>query len=335
VDEGSGVRGRAMASTTAVIRSRRRAKSSAARTNFTGLLPQGRHAAVGRRTGLRRQGKPAAFQNVGTTEDERFALLTISERGKGKKGNALFYRISRRGDKFTPIVAEIGDDSYGVIDNVGDKFLIRTDKNAPNGRVVLVDPKNPDEKNWKTFCRKEPSRCRAWAPPAASSSLTARTWRRARTCLVSTANSKTKSCCRARNSRRLRRSERRQVCVLHFTSFNFPPTIYKYDIATKKSTVFRTVEIPGFKPDDYETKQVFYNSKDGTRVPMFLVYKKGLKLDGNNPTLLYGYGGFNVVTAPGFSSLRMALLEQGVVYASATCAAAASTARSGTRPARS
>ena len=83
-----------------------------------------------------------------------------------------------------------------------------------------------------------------------------------------------------------------------FTSFNFPPTIYKYDIATKKSTVFRTVDIPGFKPTNYETKQVFYNSKDGTRVPMFLVYKKGLKLDGNNPTLLYGYGGFNVVTAP-------------------------------------
>src|SRR6185312_8053112 len=102
-----------------------------------------------------------------------------------------------------------------------------------------------------------------------------------------------------------------------FTSFNFPPTIYKYDIATKKSTVFRTVDIPGFKPENYETKQVFYNSKDGTRVPMFLVYKKGLKLDGNNPTLLYGYGGFNVVTAPGFSSLRLALLEQGVVYASA------------------
>ncbi len=102
-----------------------------------------------------------------------------------------------------------------------------------------------------------------------------------------------------------------------FTSFNFPPTIFKYDIATKKSSLFRTVEIPGFKATDYETKQVFYNSKDGTRVPMFLTYKKGLKLDGNNPTLLYGYGGFNVNNSPGFSALRIALLEQGVVYASA------------------
>jgi len=103
----------------------------------------------------------------------------------------------------------------------------------------------------------------------------------------------------------------------NFASFNFPSTIYKYDIATKKSTVFRTIDIPGFKPENYETRQVFYNSKDGTRVPMFLVYKKGLKLNGNNPTLLYGYGGFNVVQAPGFSSMRLALLEQGVVYASA------------------
>src|SRR6185369_15942807 len=95
-----------------------------------------------------------------------------------------------------------------------------------------------------------------------------------------------------------------------FNSFTFPSTIYKYDIATKKSTVFRTIDIPGLKPENYETKQVFYNSKDGTRVPMFLVYKKGLKLNGNNPTLLFGYGGFNVVQAPGFSSMRLALLEQ-------------------------
>ena len=102
----------------------------------------------------------------------------------------------------------------------------------------------------------------------------------------------------------------------NFTSFNFPSTIYKYDIATKQSTVFRTVDIPSFKPEQYETKQVFFNSKDGTRVPMFLVYKKGIKLDGNNPTLLYGYGGFNIVTAPNFSATRLALLEQGVIYAS-------------------
>ena len=102
-----------------------------------------------------------------------------------------------------------------------------------------------------------------------------------------------------------------------FTSFNFPPTIYRYDIATGKSTLFRQPEIPGFTPANYETKQVFYTSKDNTRVPMFVVHKKGLKLDGRNPTLLYAYGGFNVNTPPSFSALRLALLEQGFIYASA------------------
>src|SRR5206468_11325289 len=89
--------------------------------------------------------------------DERFAFLTISDRSKGKKGNSLFYRDLSAGEKkFTPIVAEIGDDSFGVIDNVGDKFLIRTDKNAPNGRLILYDPKNPDEKNWKDVLPEKP-----------------------------------------------------------------------------------------------------------------------------------------------------------------------------------
>ncbi|MEW6736546.1 MAG: prolyl oligopeptidase family serine peptidase, partial [Acidobacteriota bacterium] len=102
-----------------------------------------------------------------------------------------------------------------------------------------------------------------------------------------------------------------------FSSMIFPPTIYRYDIATQQSSLFRAPEIPDFRAEDYETKQIFYPSKDGTRIPMFIVHKKGIKLDGRNPTLLYGYGGFNVTVNPSFSSLRLALLEQGVVYASA------------------
>jgi prolyl oligopeptidase len=98
---------------------------------------------------------------------------------------------------------------------------------------------------------------------------------------------------------------------------NVPPTIYRYDIATRESAVFRAPRVPDYDPAAFETQQVFYSSKDGTRVPMFLVYRKGLELDGNNPTLLYGYGGFNVVLPPTFSAARIALLEQGFVYASA------------------
>jgi len=263
---------------------------------------------------------PQRFQSVDTTEDERFAILNVSERGKGKKGNALFYRDVSKGEtSFAPIVAEITDDNFGVIDNVGDKLLIRTNKNAPNGRVILVDPRNPAEANWKDIL---PERSEPLQGVGTAGGKLFASWRKdvATRAYVFSLDGKLENEVElpgvgtAGGFGGLRDDKH---VFYSFTSFNFPPTIYKYDIASKKSTVFRTVDIPSFKPQDYETKQVFYNSKDGTRVPMFLVYKKGLKLDGNNPTLLYGYGGFNVVTAPTFSSLRMALLEQGVVYASA------------------
>ena len=263
---------------------------------------------------------PLRFQGLGTTEDERFAILSISERGKGKNGNSLFYKdLSKNEEKFSPLMPEIGNDSYGVIDNVGDKFLIRTNRNAPNGRVVLVDPKNPDEKNWKDILPERPEPLQGTG--TAGGKLFA-SWRKdvATRAYVFSLDGKLENeivlpgVGTAGGFGGL--NDDKHV-FYSFTSLNFPPTIYKYDIATQKSTVFRTVDIPGFKPENYETKQVFYNSKDGTRVPMFLVHKKGLKLDGNNPTLLYGYGGFNVVTAPSFSSLRLAMLEQGMVYASA------------------
>jgi len=99
-----------------------------------------------------------------------------------------------------------------------------------------------------------------------------------------------------------------------FTSYNAPPTIYRYDMKTGKSEVFRKAGVK-FDGSQYEVKQVFYSSKDGTKVPMFLTYKKGLKLDGTNPTLLYGYGGFNISMTPGFSVARVPWLEMGGVYA--------------------
>src|SRR5262249_7051825 len=93
---------------------------------------------------------PQRFHSVSVSEDERFAFLYVSERGKGKKGNAVFYRdLSKAEKNFSPIVAEIGDDQFSVIDNVDNTFLLRTNKNALNGKVVLLDPKTPNEKNWK------------------------------------------------------------------------------------------------------------------------------------------------------------------------------------------
>ena len=99
-----------------------------------------------------------------------------------------------------------------------------------------------------------------------------------------------------------------------FTSFTVPTTIYSINVATHKSILFEKPKV-NFNPDDFETKQVFYHSKDSTLIPMFITYKKGVKLDGTNPTLLYGYGGFNISLTPGFSISRMAFLEQGGIYA--------------------
>ena len=261
---------------------------------------------------------PQRFHGVRTTEDERFALLTISDRGKGKKGNSLFYRDLSKGEKtFHPIVAEIGDDSFGVIDNLGEKFLIETNQNAPNGKVVLFDPKKPGQ--WQDVLPEKPEPLQSAG--TAGGKLFATYLKDVTTkAYVYSLTGKLENEVQMPgpgSAGGFGGNNDDKFVFYSFTSLNYPPTIFKYDIATRKSTLFRSVEIPGYKADEYETKQVFYNSKDGTRVPMFLVYKKGLKLDGNNPTLLYGYGGFNITTSPTFNALRIAMLENGFVYASA------------------
>jgi prolyl oligopeptidase len=263
---------------------------------------------------------PQRFHSISTTEDERFAILDISDNAKGKKGNAVFYRDAKSGDKtWKPLIGEVTNDSYGVLDNVGDKFLVETNHNAPNGRVVLIDPKSTDEKSWKEVIPEKPEPLEGAS--TAGGKLFATYLKDVAThAYVYDMNGKLENeivmpGLGAANGFGGNHDDK--VIFYTFNSFNYPPTIYRYDIATRKSTVFRAPTIPDFNPADYEVKQVFYNSKDGTRVPMFVTYKKGLKLDGNNPTVLYGYGGFNSTTSPGFSALRLALLEQGVVYASA------------------
>ncbi|HEV2861813.1 MAG TPA: prolyl oligopeptidase family serine peptidase [Pyrinomonadaceae bacterium] len=263
---------------------------------------------------------PQRFHILSTTDDERFAVLIVSERGKGKRGNALFYRDAKSTDKtFKPVVADIGDDRFFVVDSVGDRLLVETDRNAPNGRVFLFDPKAPEEKNWKDVLPERPEPLDGVG--SAGGKLFA-TYLKDVTSRVRVYSLDGK----LENEIELPglgnvggfgglRDDR--VVFYTYSSFNAPPTIYRYDIASRKSAVFRAPQIPDFRPADYEVKQVFYTSKDGTRVPMFITHKKGLALDGRNPTLLYGYGGFNSTLSPSFSSLRLALLEQGFVYATA------------------
>lgn len=270
---------------------------------------------------------PLRFHNVVVTEDGRFAVLSISERAK-HKGNALFYRdLSGNQKTFSPLVAEIGDDTYRLVDEVNGKFLLETNHNAPNGRVILLDPKNPAESNWKDVLPEKPEALEG--VNSAGGKLFATYLKDVAThAYVYSLEGKLENEIvmpglgsipdgGPGSSRSFSGNHDDKVVFYTFTSFNFPPTIYMYDIAGRRKSLYRSVNIPGFDQNKYETSRVFYTSKDGTRVPMFLVHKKGIKLDGNNPTLLYGYGGFNINTTPSFNALRIALLEQGFVYASA------------------
>lgn len=263
---------------------------------------------------------PQRFHIVVTTEDERYAVLIVSDRGAGKKGNALFYRdLTKKDQAFTPLIGDITDDSYNVIDNVGDAFLVQTDHGAPNGRVVRIDSKHPAEKDWVEVLKERPE------PLEGAGTAGGRLFATYLKDVASHAyvygldgKDEHEVALPGLGSARGFGGLKDDAFVFYtYTSFNYPPTIFKYDIATQASTEFRRAEVPGFQAADYEVKQVFATSKDGTRIPMFLTYKKGLVLDGNNPTLLYAYGGFAISLGPSFSALRVALLENGFVYAQA------------------
>ncbi len=257
------------------------------------------------------------FHNAYTSDDEAFTFLSISDRGKGKDGNALFF-MKRGESKFVPLVAEITDSDYNVIDNDGDKLLISTNDNAPNRKIMLANAQTPDKANWQTLIAEKPE--------VLDGASTA-----GKKLFVSYLKDVTTRTYVYNYAGKLENEvpfptlgtaggfggEKDDSFVFYtFTSFTYPPTIFQYDLATRKSTLFRKPEV-AFNPDAYETKQVFYLSKDGTKVPLFVTHKKGLKLDGKNPTILYGYGGFNISLPPAFSPTRIPFLDNGGVFAQA------------------
>jgi prolyl oligopeptidase len=261
--------------------------------------------------------KPEQYYGLQTTEDGRFAILTIG--GKGPRGNALFFRdLSKSAKTFTPIVPEISDDSFQVVDNLGDRFLVVTNRKAPNYRLTLYDPASKDS-TWKDVLPEKPETLQDVATAGGKIFATYMKDVTSKVYVYSLEGQMENEIALpgVGTASDFGGNHDDKVAFFSFTSLNFPPTIFRYDIASREAKIFRSPEISGFKTDDYETKEVFYASKDGTRIPMFLVYRRGLRLDGNNPVLLSGYGGFNVVESPEFSALRLVLLEQGFVYASA------------------
>ena len=257
---------------------------------------------------------PMRFHDIGVTDDERFIFLSTSE--SGSKGNTLYFRDTQNEQKdFIPIAKSFDDKIYAV-DNIGEKLIIVTDRNAPNSRIILVDSKNPEEKNWKELIPEKPEVLSSISSVGGKLFVT---YMKDVTPHVYVYNvdgwleNEIQLPILGMASGFGGKKEDTFV-FFSMTSFTTPATIYRYDIPTRQITLFRKPEID-FPSEDYITKQVFYKSKDGTRIPMFITHRKDIKIDGTNPTLLYGYGGFNASMTPSFGVGRLIWLEQGGVYA--------------------
>jgi prolyl oligopeptidase len=252
--------------------------------------------------------------NGNVTEDGRYLIISVWKGTDSK--NLIFYKdLTNPKAEVVELIQEF-ESNFSFIDNDGSIFYFRTDLDAPKGRVIAIDSKNSKRENWREIISQAEETLEGVS--TINNQLVAD--------YLKDAYSKIKIF--NLNGSFVREVElpgigsaggfdgkRNDTETFYiFTSFTVPGTIYHYDMQSGKSTVFRQPKVD-FNPDDYETKQVFYKSKDGTKVPMFITHKKGIKLDGNNPTYLYSYGGFNISLTPSFSVSSLVWLEMGGVYA--------------------
>ncbi|MBD2409647.1 S9 family peptidase [Nostoc calcicola FACHB-389] len=248
------------------------------------------------------------------TEDGRYLIISVWLGTDSK--NLVFYKDLTNSDAEVVELINQFEADYSLIDNDGSVFYFRTDLNAPRGRLIAIDTNKPARENWQEII---PQTAETLESVGILNHQFVADY-------LKDAHSQIKIF-------DLKGEFIREVelpglgsaggfggkrydteTFYSFTSYTIPGTIYRYDMVTGKSEVFREPKVD-FHPDDYETKQVFYHSKDGTRVPMFITHKKGIKLDGNNPTYLYAYGGFSVSQTPGFSVSLLVWMEMGGVYA--------------------
>jgi len=253
------------------------------------------------------------FVGGSVTEDGKWFVISVTK-GTQRMNEVHFKNLS---DPNSPIIPLVNDrnNSWSFVGNDGPVFYFRTDKDAERGKLVGVNVL---------------ARTRIWKEiiPQAEETLNGVQMINDQFVANYLKDAYTKIRIFDKDGKPVRDVElpgigtaggfggRQKDTETFYTysSYNAPPTIYRYDMKTGKSTLFRQAKVK-FDPNAFEVKQVFYPSKDGTKVPMFIVHKKGIKLDGNNPTLLYGYGGFNISQTPGFSVARLPWLEMGGVYA--------------------
>lgn len=248
------------------------------------------------------------------TDDQQFVMIGETE---STSGNALYASRADDIDHLNFIkIAEGFEYDYNVSDHIGDQLMIQTNHQAPKGKVILVDFNNPGPESWKDLIPEKEDVLEAayivggkiytqYLKDASSKAfffdMEGNFVRELELPTVGTIGG-------------LSGNKEEQIAFYGFTSFTIPSSIYMYDVASGESTLYRESEVD-FDPEAYEATQLFFKSKDGTEVPMFIVSKKGISLDGQNPTMLYGYGGFNISITPSFSISRAAFLEQGGVYA--------------------
>lgn len=248
-----------------------------------------------------------------TTDDEQFLILGESE---STSGNALYVKDLRNPASGFVKIADGFRFDYNVISNDGERFYILTNDGAPRYRLVQVDLKNPAKANWMTIIPEKEEVLKS-AEVAGGKIICQYMMDAVSKVFVHNMDGTLMHELDLPGLGTIAGFEGNREdnqAFYSFTSFTFPSTVYTYDIAANKSEVLYASEI-NFDASGYTTEQIFYNSKDGTKVPMFLVYKADLKKDGKNPVYLYGYGGFNVSITPAFSVSRLLFLEQGGIIA--------------------
>ncbi|AFZ12093.1 prolyl oligopeptidase [Crinalium epipsammum PCC 9333] len=252
--------------------------------------------------------------NGGVTEDGRYLIISVWQ-GTDPK-NLVFYKdLADANSQVIELISDF-EASYSFIDNDGSVFLFQTDLDAARGRAIAIDINNRQKENWREIIPQATETLESIG--ILNNQLLADYLKDARSQIkIFNLNGEfvREVTLPGIGSAGGFGGKRWDTETFYsFTSFTTPATIYRYDMTTGESTVFRQPQVD-FNPEDYETKQVFYSSKDGTQVPMFITHKKGLQLNGNNPTYLYGYGGFNVSLTPSFSVGVIVWMEMGGVYA--------------------
>ena len=246
------------------------------------------------------------------TEDDRYLIISAST---STSGNKLFIQdLTKKNSALIPVINNFDSDTY-VIDNRGTKLYLVTNLDAPNQKIVTVDAADPSPKNWKDFI---PETVHVLSASSGGGYFFAEYMVDAVSKILQYdfEGNKIREVVLpgVGNAGGFGGKKDAVIDYFSFTNYNTPSSIYKFNNKTGESELYWRPEID-FNSNDYESKQVFYSSKDGTKVPMIITHKKGIKLDGKNPTILYGYGGFNVSLNPRFSITNAIWMEQGGIYA--------------------